>query len=184
MKTLIEILQKQKYGTDKHTDHHYIQDFYEEAFSKFQSESINFLEIGVWNGESCKLWSDYFTNANIIGIDIFTRTSIEQVKKNLQNYKVNLYKLNSANCSDLEFTKFCEQYPIKFSIVIDDGDHSANAQIKTFNRFKSLVKSEGLYIIEDIADHNVEIIQKNIPEVKILISNGQKYKSKFGIINF
>ena len=47
-----------------------------------QSQKINFLEIGVFNGESMKLWHDYFVNAkNIVGIDIFTRTTIEEVSK-------------------------------------------------------------------------------------------------------
>ena len=43
-----------------------------------------------------KLWSDYFVNANnIVGIDIFTRTEMSEVEKNLDGYDVKLHKFNS-----------------------------------------------------------------------------------------
>ena len=70
---LIEILQQKQYNTDKWTDHHYVQELYEPEFQPFQDKEINFLEIGVLMGESMKLWSKYFPNVNLYGIDIFTR---------------------------------------------------------------------------------------------------------------
>jgi len=57
---LIEILEEKQYKTDKWTDHHYVQDIYEPLFAQYREKEINFCEVGVWNGESMKLWSDYF----------------------------------------------------------------------------------------------------------------------------
>jgi predicted O-methyltransferase YrrM len=185
METLLNILQTRRYRTDKHTDHHYVQDFYDPAFAPFKEKPISFLEIGVWNGESMKLWSDFFKKASyIVGIDIFTRTSIEQVQQNLAGFNTELHRLNSTQCTDEELIQFQTQYPGGFDIIIDDGDHSAEAQLTTFSRFSNLVKEGGIYIIEDIADKNVEIISNNIENVEIKVSNGEKYKSKFGVIYF
>ena len=185
METLLNILQNRRYNTDKHTDHHYVQDFYDTAFAPFKEKTISFLEIGVWNGESMKLWSDFFTNAShIVGIDIFTRTSIEQVQKNLEKFNAKLHKLNSMSCSDEELIQLQNQYHEGFDIIIDDGNHSAAAQIATFIKFSTLVKEGGMYIIEDIANDNVKLISDNIQNVQIKVSDGEKYKSKFGVIYF
>ena len=185
METLLSILQARKHKTDKHTDHHYVQDFYDPAFASFKDSPISVLEIGVWNGESMKLWSDFFKKAShIVGIDIFTRTSIEQVQQNLTGFNTELHRLNSIQCTDEELVQFQIQYPDGFNIIIDDGDHSAEAQLITFSRFSKLVKEGGIYIIEDIADRNVETISNNIQNVEIKVSDGEKYKSKFGVIYF
>ena len=41
------------------------------------------MEIGISNGGSIKLWHDYFSNANIFGLDIMKmRTSINDIKNN------------------------------------------------------------------------------------------------------
>ena len=46
-------------------------DVYEESFSKYIDKKIIFVEIGIFNGGSLKVWKKYFgPNAKIIGIDI------------------------------------------------------------------------------------------------------------------
>lgn len=180
---LIEILQTKNYKTDKHTKHTYIQDFYEDYFVKYQQSKLNLLEIGVWNGESMKLWADYFVNAkNIIGIDIFERTSIEQVQNNLRDYNVSLYKMNSVQSNDDIFNQFASLYPDKFDIIIDDGCHQLISQVETFKRFSKLMNKNGIYIIEDIMDRKKDekTISDYIPEITI-ISN---HKDISGIIYF
>ena len=39
---------------------------------------------------------------------------------------------------------------ISFDIILDDGLHTSDGQIKTFRNFYSRVKDGGLYIIEDV----------------------------------
>jgi hypothetical protein len=186
--TLLDILNEKRYKTDKHTDHHYIQQLYDDAFLPFKESNLNFLEIGVWNGESMKLWADYFTNAkNIVGIDIFTRTSIQSVRENLSNYKTTLHQLNSSTCSDDEFNKFSELYADGFDIIIDDGSHAFNDQISTYDKFKPLMKKGGIYLIEDMGNESKttrDAFKQLIPEINILLSTGNKYNSLFGIIHF
>lgn len=182
--TLLEILQTKKYPTDKHTDHHYVQCFYEDAFSKYQHLNINLLEIGVLRGDSMKLWSDYFTNANnIVGIDLFGRCSFQRVLENIKGYNIKLHELNSIEPNKDKFDEFKSLYSNGFDIIIDDGHHAPISQIKTFNNFSKLMNPGGLYIIEDI--HDVNEIEKNIPNVKILRSPGEYFKNwPFGVVSF
>ena len=192
---LIDILNDKGYKTDKHTSHNYIQDYYDQAFEPYKDLDINFLEIGVLDGESMKLWSDYFTNPkNIVGIDIFVRVSKQQVEWNLMDYEVKLHTINShgrdgfhgeyPQSDDDKFEEFKERYG-GFDIIVEDGHHGVNSQVNTYNRFSSLVNEGGIYIIEDIQQQNVPVIKKQIPNIEILISNGDSFKNQpFGVIKY
>ena len=68
----------QKYGTDKtNKDHSYkgvtYLDIYHRYMSSKRLEVKTFIEIGVKNGASLRMWKDYFPNATIYGIDIDPR---------------------------------------------------------------------------------------------------------------
>ena len=55
------------YYTDKNTVHSYLP-VYQKLFGHKNVKNI--LEIGIQRGGSIKLWSDYFQNANVFGIDL------------------------------------------------------------------------------------------------------------------
>ncbi len=42
----------------------------EQLLNSKKEKAKNVLEVGILNGGSITLWSDYFTNANVYGIDI------------------------------------------------------------------------------------------------------------------
>ena len=178
MQTLKQVLSEHKFGTDKQGDkqnngrfHSYL-DIYEKLFNKFKDEEINILEIGVLDGESLKLWDNYFTKAAIWGIDNFHRSDLKKVIKNAKNCKVR--QVNSFEESyvfDVERKQFFDEIKdIKFHIIIDDACHLSHAQIKTFNNFVPKLHSDGVYIIEDIMnyDGHLESIKKELPDVKIV----------------
>jgi SAM-dependent methyltransferase len=178
---LIEILQKKKYKTDKHTYHKYIQEYYEEAFSKYQDKSTNLLEIGVLKGESLKLWRDYFKQGKIVGIDIFIREKFDSVSNNLRNYDVELDVVDSFE-DDLYSVNTRQSFIDKhssegFDIIIDDGLHTANSQYKTFYNFKSLVNPGGVFVIEDVRDESVPHLSK-IENIQFLSLNDEHHPKK------
>ena len=43
---------------------------YDKYFTPYRDLEINILEIGVDNGDSLRIWREYFSKANICGIDI------------------------------------------------------------------------------------------------------------------
>jgi cephalosporin hydroxylase len=205
--TLLDILKEKKYDTDKHTAHDYIQTIYDPMFEVWQYSKINFLEIGVYNGESMKLWSDYFINAkNIVGVDIFERTPLSEVKDNLKDYDVNLHKFDSFRDTD-KFEEFSKQYNDGFDIIIDDGHHHFESQLNTFKQFSPLMNKDGVYIIEDInfeqegamcsgpmtyyedtnhvSQMSIPVIQKEIPNIRFYVTGGEMFQNQpIGIITF
>ena len=173
-------------------------------FEQFQNKKVNVLEIGVWNGESMKLWHDYFVNAkNIVGIDIFVRSSFKEVSGWLKDYDVKLHKFNSHEDTD-KFNKFADTYKEGFDIIIDDGSHWYENQINTYKKFKNLMKPGGVYIIEDISFEREESvytsykltesgmqnvveakIQRDIPEMQFYMTGGELFQNQpVGVIYF
>jgi len=132
------------YDTSKVDLHNYIPT-YENLFKDFKNKHIDFLEIGIYNGGSLKLWRDYFSNANITGIDIiYTETA----KTTLADTNVNVYLSDSTDSnSDALITKIQNT---DFDIIIDDGCHSFEYQYKTLENYWKKLKNGGIYIIEDI----------------------------------
>ena len=65
--------------TDKNTRHSYLS-LYQELLIHKKETAKNVLEIGIDLGGSIKLWSDFFTNADVYGLDkekIILYTSID-----------------------------------------------------------------------------------------------------------
>ena len=52
--------------TDKNTVHSYLP-LYQKLLLGKKETAKNVLEVGIYGGGSIKLWSDYFTNANVYG---------------------------------------------------------------------------------------------------------------------
>ena len=133
------------YKTDK-LQHGYLE-IYDGIFSSVKDEKLNFLEIGVYLGESAALWSSYFKNANLFMSDIFDKTDI------LSRFDVNFFRGDSGNEEDasklLEYAKE-KTGKATFDIIIDDGSHFQHDQMKGIGNFFSCISSGGYYIIEDI----------------------------------
>ena len=127
-----------KYNTDKEK-HGYLT-IYEDYFSKLQNHKLSILEIGIWSGESLKLWKEYFPNAEIIGID----KSDDCVQ--CQPLGTTSFLVDQAD--EKQLIKFSQDK--LFDIIIDDGSHYSPHQILSFQVLFERLKPEGLYIVEDI----------------------------------
>ena len=60
-------------------------DVYVEYFKNFKEKYFQFLEIGVFQGRSLAMWSDYFPNAMINGIDLSIK-EFELMKPELKKW--------------------------------------------------------------------------------------------------
>lgn len=141
--TLRELYYGKGYGyypTDKGTTHFYI-DTYDELFAPLQDSKINVLEVGVSEGGSVRLWSEYFTNAKIYGYDIMN-TARENIFTDNVSYVI----------KDVNLIKFDEFENIPLSIAIDDGSHVLNDQLFFVKVIYPQMIDGGLLIIEDIQD--------------------------------
>ena len=77
--SLEEIVDNMK--TDKNTKHYYLP-LYQKLLISKKETAKNVLEVGIYNGGSIKLWSDFFTNANVYGLDIMNINNIWECIKN------------------------------------------------------------------------------------------------------
>jgi hypothetical protein len=77
MKSLEEI--SLNYESDKGNVYHGYLSIYEKYFSNYRNTLDNFLEIGLWKGESIKMWREYFNVGNLVGADILDLDEVIEV---------------------------------------------------------------------------------------------------------
>lgn len=122
--------------------------FYDREFSKWRDEPIRLLEIGLNVGASIKLWLEYFTKAQIVGMDILDFNFAMQVDEELKK-RFTFVKANQFSPYDLQ--RFVETQEL-FDIIIDDGAHASGPIIMSFNYLWGHVKPGGYYCIEDFRE--------------------------------
>ena len=123
---------------------HYF-DAYDRFFSKYRGKDITILEIGVFKGGSLQMWKNYFkTSGNkvqIYGIDI---------DPNCKRLEEENIKIFIGSQEDREFLRKVKEEIGKVDILIDDGGHTMNQQIVTFEEMFDFVADDGLYLCEDM----------------------------------
>lgn len=144
MDTLVNLFDKHK--CDKGSLRHRYDRVYEPTFESIRNKELNLLEIGIFKGDSLKAWINYFPNANLFGIDIFTRVKPEDIQI-LKHPRVSWCKCNSLQGPNDDFQEMAKN---GFDIIIDDGLHTHDAQYKTFKNFVPYLNDGGIYFIEDV----------------------------------
>lgn len=135
------------FETDKGSIHSYIS-IYDQVFKPFRDREINVLEIGLFNGYSMKMWEQYFKNAKVYGIDCSDQPhgGMADLRPMIAEGTHNIIIGDATSKEDIE--KHFGQ--IKFSLIIDDGNHNIGSQLETFNLLKDKLEPDGLYVIEDL----------------------------------
>ena len=132
--------------TDKNTAHSYLP-LYDELFANKRYCAKNVLEVGVEYGGSIKLWMDYFSNAQIYGVDVVKRGTFNQWDTFLSNPRVTIY--DGANAYDTQF--FNENIKHKtFDVLIDDGPHTIESMKTFITLYSSVLATDGILFVEDI----------------------------------
>ena len=125
---------------DLHKWLHYF-DIYEENFSKFKKKKITILEIGIAKGGSLRMWGNYFSSdSTIVGIDINPKC---------KKFEKNNIKTYIGNQTDVNFLSSVIKDIGKPDIIIDDGGHTSNQQIISFNYLFGHLNDKGIYLVED-----------------------------------
>jgi hypothetical protein len=152
MNNLIEIYNQQPESlkSDKGTTHCYISEIYHILFEEYRIGS-DILEIGVQEGYSIDLWSKYFIDSHIIGLELdASKVKIPMIGDNYQILVCDAYQASTLD--------FLDQ---KFDIIIDDGPHTLESQIFTLENYSKLLKPNGILIIEDVnGDYNINKLKE------------------------
>jgi glycosyltransferase involved in cell wall biosynthesis len=150
-------------GTDKVINGY--AGLYEALFSKGRREIRRILEIGIGTmipgapssmvgfapegykpGASLRAWREFFPNATIYGADIQPDTQFSDEER------IVTVLCNSSDADQVKqlMSKLNNE---QFDIIIDDGSHILENQLKTLRNLYPFLKSGGFYIVEDCG-HN------------------------------
>jgi hypothetical protein len=140
IKTLREIFENHS-GRLLHKWDHYIE-IYDKHFSSYRNKKINILEIGISHGGSLEMWRKYFgVEATIYAIDI---------NPECEKFRDVGIEIFIGSQEDSVFLKKIFDILPPIDILIDDGGHTMNQQVTTFNILFNKVKDNGLYLVEDV----------------------------------
>ena len=144
MLELIKLYEENNHDSDKwgdNSDTHSYLTVYDKIFSRLKNDKNKILEIGVYKGDSLNLWSEYFINSEIYGVDC----KISQIDVNLhENIKV----IEVPDAYSIETTKLLTDIG-KFNVIIDDGSHRVEQQRYVIENYCNLLTDNGILIIED-----------------------------------
>lgn len=140
MKTLRNIFDNVTHSSDKWEPYFEI---YERHLTPFRGKEINFVEVGVQKGGSLEMWSDFFgSQAKIIGVDV------DEECKNLKYDQTNI-EIIIGNQENANFWKSFLNNNSKIDIFVDDGGHTMQQQIITFESIFPNMPIGSVYICED-----------------------------------
>lgn len=132
---------KKKYDTDKSVEY---LDLYESRLKHLSGQPVVLLELGVFRGESLRLWQEYFPLGTIIGLD----KKIPKLPREV-NPRIFLYEGLQDDLSLLDKI-VADHAPTGLDIVIDDASHLGEPTRRSFwHLFERHLKAGGIYSIED-----------------------------------
>lgn len=129
-------------GSDKLSIHSYGA-MYSEILAPYRQTMSRLLEIGVMTGASLLGWQRFLGPfCEVEGIDI----SLERVR----HYDAKLTRCDGTLESDINELLDWQK---GWDIIIDDGSHLLEDQIKSYELLFPMVNPRGVYVIEDILDY-------------------------------
>lgn len=154
IRTLVDLFNSKGYSyyqTDKNTAHSYLET-YEKLFKSYKDQDIVFLEVGVREGGSLRLWGDYFTKAIIYGYDIID-SAIPNIFNKRTHYVVK--DINEITSDEVD--------NMKITIALDDGSHTLPDQLEFVKKFYPHILKGGMVVVEDI--QNIDSDKKHFEEL-------------------
>lgn len=118
---------------------------YDLYFSRFINHPVTIFEIGVWKGGSLEMWRKFFgPYSKIIGIDI------DPSVKKFHDPENGYYVYVGDQSDEKILQKILDDHSNDIDIILDDGSHLPEHQIKTFEYLFPKQKNGGVYVVEDI----------------------------------
>jgi hypothetical protein len=145
-KSVAEILLS--YNTDKARYHSY-GPIYQELLAPIRGSCLNVLELGILNGESLRAWAEIFPYAFIHGLDAEYSTLIHEGRiTSTWGYQ-----------SDPTVLELVGNDHGPFDFICDDASHDPTDQITSLLYLWQYLRSDGIYVIEDVFPQNLHMFQ-------------------------
>ncbi|MDX1514829.1 MAG: class I SAM-dependent methyltransferase [Gammaproteobacteria bacterium] len=128
-------------GSRIHKWNHYFE-IYDRHLAPYRGREVNVLEFGVSHGGSLQMWKHYFgSEARIFGVDINPDC------KRAEEERIRVFIGDQA---DRDFLRKLPEEIGRIDILIDDGGHTMEQQINTFEELFPRVETDGIYLAEDL----------------------------------
>lgn len=128
-------------GRSIHKWRHYFE-IYDRHLARFRGTDVQLLEFGVFQGGSLQMWKNYLgPRAKIFGVDI--NPHCRQVAEPQIEILI-------GDQGDRIFLKSLAAQIPRIDILIDDGGHTMNQQISTYEELFQQIDPKGVYICEDL----------------------------------
>lgn len=134
----------QIYGTDKasHVRNGLSNlDIYERYLRPLRRRRFTLLELGVYRGESLRMWRAYFWRATVVGLDVDPKAP-----GRAEGFHVYVGSQDDSRLLD----RVADEHP-DLTFVLDDASHLNPLTFASFERLFPRLPSGGLYVIEDLA---------------------------------
>lgn len=131
----------QHLGTDKVTTHSY-GEVYEAIFAdlKARGPGVTVLENGVYGGAFLAAAAEFLPDARFHGVDI----SLANVRFGRDHPRIRLHEMDGTR------RETAEAIGLRFDLIVEDGSHLPDHQVASLDAFAPFLKSEGVYVLEDI----------------------------------
>lgn len=143
-------------GTDKGSYKSYIDKFYSREFPQYREKQTSLMEIGFRHGASLALWSYYFTNSQILGLDNHSDLSVTDESPIVDEW-VNKPNIRTK-IGDAYDKSFANEIEEKFDIIIDDGPHWISTQQMALKLYLPKLNTDGIFVVEDILRGGLAIL--------------------------
>ena len=148
-------------NTDKNTVHSYLE-LYQNLLESKKLSAKHVLEVGIYSGGSIKLWSDFFPNATVYGMDI---EDGHRIQSDIVG-KPNIILLTSTDAySDEVFSKEILGRNIKFDFMLDDGPHTYESMVRFIHLYSQVMTDDGILVIEDVQHIDwLDTLKNEVPQ--------------------
>ncbi len=144
---------------------------YDIEFSSFRNKKdLRILELGVKEGGSLELWSQYFNDiAFMVGVDIDLTPMYPDLRSRCYSGDLRFVHLYERDLKDPDTYEILRKFG-GFDIIIDDASHRTDDIILSFNSLFPILNKGGLYCVENLCLTDDKI--KNFVHQMVLDSNG------------
>lgn len=135
---IINCFEKAPFLSTKHSSYF---ETYDKLLKQYVGKKIIFVEIGVFSGGSLFMWREYFgPQARVIGVEF----NPEAVKWQEHGFEIHI-----GSQSDPKFWETFFKQVGSIDVLIDDGGHTYEQQIKTVHFSLPYINDGGCIIVED-----------------------------------
>lgn len=117
---------------------------YERLFQPYRAQPVRLLEIGIQNGGSLEIWSEYFAKAQkIVGCDIDPACAGLAYSDPRVSVVIGDANADATRAAVLDRSS-------QYDIVIDDGSHRSGDIVRSFLNYFPHLEYGGVYVAEDL----------------------------------